>query len=362
MQTSDESKQSDISTLSIPEQLYAAGISPDSCLAQISRISGVDNIPGADLVQCYTLAGWKCVARKNEFKEGDLAVYIKIGSILDPTVSHFSFLEGKPLKTKKIRGVVSQGLIGPLSWLSSGTDNQEFKENDDVTTILKIRKYQEKEELTSLGSGSVQRPSFIPKTDADRVQNLSANDWNALIGKTAYVTRKEDGTSTTYFYNEEKFGITSRNCLIDMTDTGRSVFHYLEMARQFQIREKMQHLKRNIAIQGEIVGPGINGNRLKLTALDFRVFGVWDITEGKYLPPTEVDSLCKELKLNQVPHIVTVQLSAKEANAAYWLSLADTLQYGFNIRAEGLVLRTYDGNIEMRFKAISNSYLLKHNL
>src|SRR5437016_8991403 len=93
-----------------------AGI-PDSCLAEVVRISKVDDISGADKIQQYTVNGWKCIAKKNEFKEGDLAVYIKINSILDPRIPSFAFLEGKPLKTKKMRGALSQGLIGPLSWL-----------------------------------------------------------------------------------------------------------------------------------------------------------------------------------------------------------------------------------------------------
>jgi RNA ligase (TIGR02306 family) len=260
------------------EQSYAAGQTPDSTLAEIVRISSVEDITNAEFIQQYTVKGWKCVAKKNEFKQNDLAIYVKIGSILDPSNSLFVFLEGKPLKTKKIRGALSQGLIGPLSWLP----NSEFKEGEDVTVALKIKKYVESDEAASLG-GTAGRPSFIPRTDADRVQNLSISDWNKLWDKQFYASRKEDGTSTTYYYKDGQFGITSRNCSINPSDTARSVFHYVEMARQFRVEEKMKKLRRNIAIQGEIVGPGINGNRLKLTALDFRVFGVWNIDEGRYL-------------------------------------------------------------------------------
>lgn len=101
---------------------------------------------------------------------------------------------------------------------------------------------------------------------------------------------------------------------------------------------------------------------MRLTSLDFRVFGIWNIDERKYLAPEDVNSICSELKLNQVPHITTLRLSAKEANSQYWLSLADTIEYAKGIRAEGLVLRINDGNAETRLKAIANSYLIKHNL
>lgn len=348
------------------EQLYVAGHIPDSTLAEIVSISSVEDIPNAEFIQQYTVKGWKCVAKKNEFKQDDLVIYVKIGSILDPSNSLFAFLEGKPLKTKKIRGALSQGLIGPLSWLP----NSEFKEGEDVTAALKIKKYMESDEVASLGGTSsgnsgaslTVRPSFIPRTDADRVQNLSVTDWTKLIDKPFNASRKEDGTSTTYYYNNGRFGITSRNCSINPSDTARSTFHYTEMARVFKVEEKLKKLGRNIGVQGEIVGPGINGNRLKLNALDFRVFGVWNIDECKYMTQDQIDSLCKELVLNQVPPVAAGTFSSKEACSKFWLSLADTLEYNKGVRAEGLVLRINDGNTELRLKAISNSYLLKHGL
>lgn len=387
---------------------YLEGVKSDCCLAQTMRISQVLDIPGADRIQAYVVGGWKCVAAKNAFKVGELVVYIRIGSILDPEVSHWSFLEGHPLKTKKIRGVVSQGLIGPLDWISvygmsepldldymrsseltSCSDGSfsvsNIPENFDVTKFLHVRKYVEPEEsdLYSAGSSSssksssvsIPRPIFIPKTDAERVQNITQQQWQELKGKTAWNTRKEDGTSATYWFNKEidesetqdsksssneEFGICSRNCLVDCEMKGQE--HYKMMSQKFNIEHELRTLNRSLAIQGEIVGPKINGNRMQLTDYDFRVFGMWDISRRCYLDPQEVWELCGKMKLNTVPIISNIIIGENEMSSDFWLQQAESQKYAKNIQAEGVVFMVHDQLRHMRFKAISNNYLLKHKL
>lgn len=388
---------------------YLEGVKPDCCLAQTMRISQVLDIPGADRIQAYVVGGWKCVAAKNAFKVGELVVYIRIGSVLDPEVSHWSFLEGYPLKTKKIRGVVSQGLIGPLDWISvygmsepldytlfpesiSCPDGSfsvsNIPENFDVTKFLHVRKYVEPDEFNLYNSGSssssrsssalIPRPTFIPKTDAERVQNITQQQWQELKGKTAWNTRKEDGTSATYWFNKEpdqsehsdtqdskspsngEFGICSRNYLIDREMKGQE--HYKLMNQRFNIEHELRSLNRSLAIQGEIVGPKINGNRLQLIDYDFRVFGMWDISRRCYLDPQEVWELCQKMKLNNVPIISNLTIGENEMSSDFWLQQAESQKYNKNVQAEGIVFMVHDQLRHMRFKAISNNYLLKHNL
>lgn len=134
------------------------------------------------------------------------------------------------------------------------------------------------------------------------------------------------------------------------------------MNEKFHIEQELRALNRPLAIQGEIVGPKINGNRLQLTDYDFRVFGMWDIEKQCYLDPKEVWELAGKMKLNTVPLISTVVIGDTESSSDFWIQQAETQKYTKNVQAEGIVFMVHDQFRHLRFKAISNNYLLKHNL
>jgi ATP-dependent RNA circularization protein (DNA/RNA ligase family) len=58
---------------------------------------------------------------------------------------------------------------------------------------------------------------------------------------------------------------------------------------------KLKATGRNLAIQGEIVGSGIQGNQYKLNSHQLFVFSIYDIDKGTYLPPSERLELIKEM-------------------------------------------------------------------
>ena len=95
-------------------------------LASVQRVLEVASIPNADKIEEIKVMGWHCVAKKGEFKVGDSVVYCEIDTILPADNPDFAFLEGKPIKTKKLRGIYSQGIAFPLSVLPDGT----YKLND----------------------------------------------------------------------------------------------------------------------------------------------------------------------------------------------------------------------------------------
>src|SRR5690606_32082288 len=108
-------------------------------LASIVTIENLSPIPEADLIEVATVKGWKVVVKKNEFEVGDLAVYCEIDSFL-PIREEFEFLrktsyrkmrgiEGFRLKTIKLRGQISQGLLLPMSLLAGCP----YQLGDDVT-------------------------------------------------------------------------------------------------------------------------------------------------------------------------------------------------------------------------------------
>lgn len=350
-------------------------VEPDRCLAQIVRIDQLLPIQGAENIELAHVLGWQCVVKKKEFQIGDSVIYFSIDSVLDPGYKNFQFLEGKRLRTRKILGTLSQGLIAPLSWitdLDASFDLTQIQINDDVTNILKVRKfvtvaelqlYSDDDEFTSF-------PHFVPKTDEQRVQNIP-KVLSELVGQEVVITRKEDGTSTTYVYCQNKqpveqsgiFLICGRNHVLSDRNPAnlKERAHYFEIADKFTIQTKIKALGLNIAIQGEIVGPKINGNKLKLKQNDFRVFNIWDINEQCYLKWEQVEQITDQLQLNRVPLLYKGVFQPELANVPALLEMANQIEYVKGVAAEGMIVKTNYGKEKPRhsFKVISNRFLLK---
>lgn len=100
-------------------------------LATIRKISNIEPIEGADKIELCTVDNWKVVTAKDVGHQvGDLVVYCEIDSFLPTTEIEYEFLrkssykkmadgtEGYKVKTIRLRGQISQGLILPLSLLS----------------------------------------------------------------------------------------------------------------------------------------------------------------------------------------------------------------------------------------------------
>lgn len=336
-------------------------------LARIVVITNIEPIPEADKIELAKVLGWQVVVKKDECKIGEKAIYVNIGTTLDKTNKHFAFLEGKPIKTKKIRGVISQGIIFPMSILPDfGVDPATLNEGDDVTQILKVEKWIPDEELTTYDTSDPDKakmpfPQMIPKTDEDRVQNVTAK-LKKLDGLNVVVTQKFDGTSTTYAYIGGKFMICGRNFWL-VKETASSK-HYFEIAQFHNLEDKMTKYGKNIAIQGEIIGPKIGGNRHRVFKNEFYVFNIYDIDAGQYLDWNEINVITSELGLNTVTCIHQGVMKPEWMESNNLLKLAEEQMYKNNVIAEGIVLKTDSRTYPFRFscKAISNKYLLRYNL
>lgn len=109
-------------------------------LAHIEIIESIIPIENADNLELATVLGWQCVIKKDEFNVGDKIIYCEIDSVL-PDRPEYEFLRSRNfrIRTIKLRGVLSQGLILPIE-SSLGTPNI-YNVGDDVTEDLGITKY-----------------------------------------------------------------------------------------------------------------------------------------------------------------------------------------------------------------------------
>lgn len=334
-------------------------------LASIQKIKEILPIEGADAIELAIVNGWKVVVGKNvEHKEGDYVIYCEIDSFL-PIKEEFEFLrkssykkladgsEGFRLRTIKLRGQVSQGLIIPINVLMRYKNFQvQFEEGSDVSEILGIVKYEPPmpAELSGVAKGLF--PGFIPKTDEERIQNLSEvfKSWKEE-GNKFYVTEKLDGSSATYYYKYGEFGVCSRN--LELLETEGNSFW--KVARNLELENKMKSLGYNVSFQGELIGEGIQGNPYKILGQTVKFFNVFNIDTREYVGLTEFVNTIHGLGLDTVPKLET-EFTLPDTIEDL-LSYADGKSYhNPNFDREGVVIRSIDRKIS--FKVISNKFLL----
>ncbi len=349
-------------------------------LASIQTVNAVEPIPGADAIERVRLLGWWVVAKKGDYRPGDRVAYCEIDSLL-PERLEFEFLRpssfkparpdpdggpGQPagfrIKTVKLRGQVSQGICFPLAMLPPGTPTDD---GTDVTDALGVVKW---EPPVSAGMGDRVKggfPGFLPKTDETRVQLLEAA-LERHRGETLSVTEKLDGSSFTAYVRQGDYGICSRNLRLDETDE-TSLF--ARVAGSLKVEEKLrtarERLGFDVAVQGEVIGPGVQGNKYRLPAVTLRVFNVLNLDETRLLDHAAALDELRAMGLDGVPQLGTITLNhTVDALVAFaeGLSVLNPA-----VQREGVVLRPltegHDPETGGRFsfKAINPKFLLKYD-
>ena len=336
-------------------------------MATIRKIDALRPILDADAIECAIVGGWTCVVKKGEYVAGDLAVYCEIDSWIPyeiaPFLSKGNFphvyneVKGERLRTVKLRGQLSQGLLLPLKELYGLLQglNNHF-EGQDVSENLGIVKYEAPIPASLAGEVKGMFPSRIPKTDQERIQNLSVEleDWKAA-SLTWEVTEKLDGSSMTVYMIDGEVGVCSRN--LDLKPNKDNSLW--ATAYKNEIDVKLIQSLSNLAIQGELVGNGIQGNIYKMRDQEFYVYDIYDIDAGRYFTPAERVAYCKAWDIKHVPvfksdFMLTTETVADLLQMAEGKSVMGTIA---GPEREGLVYKCNERQVS--FKAISNRFLLK---
>ena len=354
-------------------------------LASIRRINELLPIEGADLIVTAVIDGWTVVVKKDEFQVGDHCVYFEIDSFLpdgNPLWQHlvdkssrtFEGVKGHRLKTITLRKQLSQGFVIPvpreleIDWSHTFLNFEgarPLREGDDVTDILNIKKWEAVIPTELAGQVNGNFPSFIKKTDQERCQNIGTEIFVDNCSSKYEITMKMDGTSFTGFHVDGEEGVCSRNweLKIDAANEGNSLVRmYVDSGLQLALRG----LGLNYAVQGELMGPGIQGNREGLKAHRLFVFDIYDIDGGCYLTPDARHRVMDELwavgmSRQMVEHAPVIKRNVTLSSlgittVAQLLAFAEGPSYLHPIR-EGFVFKREDGGFS--FKAISNKFLLK---
>lgn len=328
-------------------------------LASIQQIAEVSPIPNSDNLFHYRINGWQVVDRKDIYRVGDLVVYLEVDSWvpheLAPFLSkgkeprEFNGIKGERLRTIKLRGALSQGLILPTTCHSSlcSTENPVGL---DVTEVLGIQKYEKPLHASLAGMAKSNFPSFLRKTDQERVQNI---DLFQLLGEQFEVTEKLDGSSMTIYYNEGEWGVCSRNIDLKLDQEGNA---FVDMFNKLKPSIEAEMNGTNFAIQGELIGGKIQGNPYKLNDFKFYVFSVFSTDYQEYFPPHSAKATAEAFGLEYVPVLGTITLTS--ADRTELLSNADGTSVLADTPREGLVYKST--TTQSSFKVISNKWLLNN--
>lgn len=335
-------------------------------MATIRSIDELNPIEGADKIEVATVGGWKVVCQKGLYTAGDLAVYVEIDAFIPTAIAPFltkdghypktyEGIEGERLHTIRLRGQISQGLLLPLTSLTTIDQSQWVSPvafiGTDVSDMLGIVKYEPPVSAQLAGISKGNFPSQIPKTDQERCQNLK-KEIAAAVGTIFEVTEKLDGSSMTAYLIDGEFGVCSRN--LDLKESEGNTFW--RVARELDLETKMRFIGDNFAIQGELIGEGIQKNPYAIKGHKFMVFDMYDIVAGEYLKPDDVRDACKEHNLNHCP-VITAYGSVNHTIDEL-LKLAECKsELNVKTEREGLVFKSTLGGFS--FKVISNKFLLR---
>ena len=366
-------------------------------LASIQIIKDIQPIPNKDRIGLATILGWKVIVNKADFKVGEPCVYFEVDSLLDKENPAFAFMEKHKhrVRTMKLAGCISQGLAMPLKQLGV-----KGKEGDDLTEVLKIKKYEpyveyhtpvirtKKERFINKLNGYYQRftprfikvgvnfiiheligipqftgrgfPEEIAKTDETRVQSIP-EVLDRIVDKVISVTEKVDGKSSTFLLR-----IRKRKGLLKLLSRIKIVkpisYQYLVCSRNFvaqpgsdydlisrklDMKNKLIFMADKyssiadlnfVCIQGELAGPKIQGNKYKLKEDQLFVFNII-VSDGivyKY-DNWGVFNWCKILGLTSVPMLEEKQAEHYSVDdIVKYATRKSTLRDGW---AEGVVIR-----------------------
>jgi hypothetical protein len=351
-------------------------------LVTIQRVKAVRSIENADNIEVADILGWHVVVKKGEFKEGDLCVYGEIDTIFPADNKYFAFLEGKRIRTKKLRGQISQGIAFPLCILE-GYD-KPFGEGDDVTEFLGAKKWEPEDDYLfeteepknnkwymrfRIGRWFWRKfiykplrakfPNWIHKSVESRVQVLQDVLYQ-YKGTVCDITEKLDGSSVTFWVDKKrKLHVCNRNKEI----LNEKDIIYVT-AKKFY--DSMKFVPFYTVFQGEIIGPKIHGNKYKLDNYRIYVFNVIN-KDGSYVPPAEMRNICRSLNIPTVPSVGCIKLT-DDVDKLVELSIEKSV-INNSVQREGIVIRPYENIIipdhrfvggRLSFKVINPKFLLKY--
>lgn len=355
-------------------------------LAIITRVQKIEPIPNYDRVVKATIENYPVIVQKDQFKEGDLCVYVREDSLL-PVKPEFEFLRknsysklynGFRIRNMKMCGMYSSGIAFSLSILPEGFQPAE---GDDVTDLLEVRKYDpdELQEVAQVqnkvknpillflmrfkwfrklyaklfGKKVRQYPETVQKSDETNIEKLFNSYKAQRPDEEFYITEKMEGSAGAWmlYGRRRKYLVFSHNTIRSSKDNNT----WAKVGSMYNLENILRSEKRNLCIQGEVCGPNIQKNIYGFDDLRLFVYKVTDVDTGEAFNFNELAEFSAKHDLDMVP-LVKVNAKLPDTLDDVLKDCEGTSELA-NVPREGLVWRSMTDQ-RVGFKAKSRSYQL----
>jgi RNA ligase (TIGR02306 family) len=315
-------------------------------VAVVGRVSAIRPIEGADFIQaaevvCGAAGKWSGVVGK-DVVEGELVSVFLQDALLPPN-ERWAFMEKHKWRVRmaRFKGVPSECLIVRGVPDGSGV-------GDDLAEALGVTKYEKPIPQGMQGDFVGAFPGHIPKTDEPNFQSVP--ELVALMASSGwYATEKADGTSCTVYNDEAGMHVCSRNWeLKEFTASGGKNV-YWTAARKYG----MDRLPHGLALQFEVVGPGVQGNPMGLADIEARAFTLRDTRQHRNLPLVLLVSQCLQLGVPLARCVYETGPAGGALSDEELRKLAE-IKYANGKHGEGVVIRAFDSS--WSFKVINLNY------
>jgi RNA ligase (TIGR02306 family) len=310
---------------------------------KVVRLSKPKKHPNADALEIFDIEGCNCISRLGEHKEGDLAVYIEPDYVV-PDTEQFAFLQGhRRIKTKRLRGIWSMGLLLPPP---VGT-----AEGDDVMAAMGIVRYEPEMRMARGTGGEAESPpaGFFPHYDMESLRKHK----NVLHdGERVYITEKIHGASARYMFQDDRMWVSSHR---EWKRRDEKILWWRALEQNPWI-EGVCRANPELCLYGEVFGQvqdltyGAGPDQIF-----FKVFDVWQKREARFLNYTELLEVITDTAWH-VPVIAVQPYSYTELEP-----LAEGQSLLANNLQEGIVVKPVIERVEhigrVIFKLVSNQYL-----
>lgn len=345
-------------------------------LASIQPIFAVEHHNNADLLDVVTVKGYKAIVKRDQWKVGDLCVFIEPDSVLpDAPWSAFYRAKSNRVKAIRLRGVWSFGIVESPSILGDVAmmeiNQWAIRAGIDVTEHLGVTKYEAPMPQDLNASGPY---GFgIPKTDETRWQSID----DLPFGELCDVTLKIDGQSfsalatvNTLAQRMPMWGADGDTVQIEASAIGGRSFlykldcenHYTRNAKAHDVLPKLEAFcrERNVSlcIHGESYGSGIQKSSVNPHSklpLGLAFYSTWLIDERRYAnkgDPLYIHTIAPLMGLPTVPVIERDVVLTPELIRRY----AEEMETLDGKPFEGVVIQHAKGS----FKVIGMAYDSKH--
>lgn len=235
---------------------------------EVFKIDNIQKHPNADKLSIVNFYNYQCIIRTEDFKEGDLAVYIPPDNCVDISHPSFEFLKvlGKSprIKAQKLRGVVSQGLVmkAPAG----------YNEGDDLSQHWGITHYVPSEKVTRISDSSrwIEAPPYSGEYyDIDSWFRYGRNVF--IPGEMVLITEKIHGMNVRYTYQLGEYHVCSRKFWRE--ESSSSI--YWKILNERKWLKKLLKQNPNLIVYGEIFGKGIQDLEYGRDKPDFLIFDIY---------------------------------------------------------------------------------------